>query len=518
MAGRRAAAALAGLTTLVVAAGCGSGSAPASHRRTTPATTLRLGVPGRALPAGFLGLSLEFQAVRAYTGTDPHAVNPVFAALVRGLSPGQRPVLRIGGDSTDVSWAPAPGVTPPRFAGYRYPLTPGWFATTAALAHELDARMILGLNIAAGDPALTAAEARVAAHAFGRGSIDAFELGNEPNLYGSIRLWKLADGRPVTARPRHYGPVGYRRDITAAIAALPAADPPWAFAGPALAASQEPDPTGRWSPEAIAGLLHGEPAMRLLTLHRYPLKNCYTSPPSPQYPTIAHLLSEYATSGLAAGVRRWVSLARAQGRTVRVDELNSAACRGKPGVSNTFASALWASDALFSLADVGVGGVNIHTLPDAAYRLFTFAHAHGHWVAHVEPEYYGLELFAQAAPVGARLVAVSGAPHTRSLSAWATRAPGGTERLVLIDKDPGHPRVLRIPVPDGTRGPVRIERLRAASVAATGGVSLGGRSFGARTETGRLPAPQTTVAPRADDGDVVVRLPGASAALVTFSR
>ena len=41
-------------------------------------------------------------------------------------------MLRIGGDSTDVSYVPAPGVRPPAYVSY--PLTPSWLATTAALA------------------------------------------------------------------------------------------------------------------------------------------------------------------------------------------------------------------------------------------------------------------------------------------------------------------------------------------------------------------------------------------------
>src|SRR6202044_842791 len=111
-----------------------------------------------------------------------------------------------------------------------------------------------------------------------------------------------------------------------------------------------------------------------LTVHRYPLKNCFVAPRSPQVATIGHLLSEYSTAGLARGVGVWIRIARSQGRTVRVDELNSVACRGKPGVSAPFASALWATDALFSLASAGVGGVNIHTLPRAAYEPFAVSH------------------------------------------------------------------------------------------------------------------------------------------------
>src|ERR1700729_3817860 len=68
----------------------------------------------RPIPRGFLGLSIEFQALPAYAGSDASAINPVFEHLVSNLSPGQAPQLRIGGDSTDVSYVPAKGGKAPR--------------------------------------------------------------------------------------------------------------------------------------------------------------------------------------------------------------------------------------------------------------------------------------------------------------------------------------------------------------------------------------------------------------------
>ena len=73
---------------------------------------------GQPIKPGFLGFSFEFQAVRTYTGSDPRRINPVLVQLIRNLTPGQAPVLRIGGDSTDLSYAPAPGLRPPA-AGLR---------------------------------------------------------------------------------------------------------------------------------------------------------------------------------------------------------------------------------------------------------------------------------------------------------------------------------------------------------------------------------------------------------------
>ena len=74
---------------------------------------------GTAIPSGFLGLSLEYPALRAYAGKDPHAINPVFEQLIRNLTPGQAPNLRIGGDTSDWTWWPVPGVRKPPGSGTR---------------------------------------------------------------------------------------------------------------------------------------------------------------------------------------------------------------------------------------------------------------------------------------------------------------------------------------------------------------------------------------------------------------
>ena len=60
----------------------------------------------RRIPGGYVGLSMEYNTVAAYEGPDREHVNPVLAQLIRNLAPGQTPILRIGGDSTDWTWWP----------------------------------------------------------------------------------------------------------------------------------------------------------------------------------------------------------------------------------------------------------------------------------------------------------------------------------------------------------------------------------------------------------------------------
>ena len=454
---------------------------------------------GRPVSAGFVGLSIEYPAVIGYAGSDPLAVNPVFEQLVRNLAPNQRPVLRVGGDSTDRTWWPASHLVRPRAA--EYSLSPRWMAITRALAQATGARLLLGVNLEADQPALAVAEGRALLTGIGARSVLALEIGNEPNWYATLPWYRNSAGRLIMGRSSSYDVRTFAGEFAAMRERLPRV----ALAGPAVG-------TLGWL-TSLRGLLAAEPTLRVVTVHRYPLNRCFTNPGSPNYPTVANMLSTFASRGLADGITRYVTIAHQRRDTFRIGEINSVACGGKAGVSDTFASALWALDALFAVARSGADGVNVHTFPGARYGLFTFHRTLTGWSAFVRPEYYGLMMFAQAAPPGSRLLAATstGSPKVR---AWATRAPDGTIRVVLINDDVRHSHVVCVRLPE--RAPtVTLERLTAPSARARTGVTLGGQSFGAQTQTGNLPSPRSGHWLTLGPGGYRITLPAASAALLT---
>jgi hypothetical protein len=461
------------------------------------AATVSLEPAGRPLPSGFLGLSTEYSALESYAGRDPNALDPVFIRLVRNLSPGQPPVLRIGGDSTDWTWWPVPGMARP--PGVSYTLDDAWLTVTRALGSALRARLILGLNLEADNAQLASSEENALVSGLDPVPIEAFELGNEPTLYPVFPWYRTPDGRQVTGRPRGYDFPAFLRDFSNIAAQLPARP----LAGPSFGGPG-------WLPY-LGRFLDAQPRVRLATVHRYPLQLCLTPQTSPRYPTIPHLLAPSASTGFAAQFAGAVAAAHARRRPLLIDELNSVSCEPDQSVSQSFAAALWVLDALFALDRVGVDGVAVHTFPRAGYQLFTVRHPAGGWTATVSPEYYGLLMFVAAAPRGARLLPVSAVPGLRL---WATLGRDHRVRVLVVNPGPVKDRAVSLAIA-GASGDGTVIRLEAPSLAARDGVTLAGKSFGKSTTSGVLAGPQQAAQVWPAAGRYVVVVPAGSAALLT---
>jgi hypothetical protein len=467
-----------------------STAAPTTGPAATPATTPNT----RPLPSGFLGLSMQYKAFEQYAGTNPKSVNPVFLNLIRQIAPDQSPVLRFGGDSTDWTWWPVPGMKKP--PGVTYTLTPQWLQIARAMNADLNSRLILGVNLEAASVKLAQTEANALVNGIGKQNIAGLEIGNEPELYSAFNWYRTADGVGVKGRSPSWTEAAFFKQFNQFASVMPAGVP---VAGPASGSASYLAELGSF--------LKGQPRVKLSTFHAYPLKHCTRA----KVVTMSQLLSPASSSGFAQAQAQYVNVSHKYGKLARLDEMNGITCGGYGGVSDAFGSALWVLDTLFELDKVGVDGVNIQTVPGGVQEIFgPVAGDGGSMVVH--PEFYGLMMFAQAAPAGSQLITIP-ATLPPSVKLWATRATDGTVHVVLINDNFTKPATVNVPL-SSPAGPGTLEALRAPHIGATSGVTLGGRSFGTATTTGLLPSSQLQQV-SASGGHYSVRVPPATAVMLT---
>jgi hypothetical protein len=493
---------------VAVAHSPGARAAAPAHVAPTDVVTIGPAATGRPVPPGFVGVSMEYNTVLAYESNAPNPTDTALAQLIRNLAPGQTPIIRIGGDSTDWSFWPIPGLDPP--PGLSNPLTPNWVASARELAQSAGARLILGINLEADNPALAATEASELVTGIGSSQIEALEIGNEPELYPFLPWYHTNTGRHVYGRPTTYDLADYGEEFEKFRKVLPRVT----LAGPSMSNS--------WLPQ-LGPFLDRTSGLGLVTFHAYGVdhkgdafrgRNCATTSSDPANPSVPALLAPIASAGTMTGVPPAIALVHSHHLDFRVDEMNAITCAGTPGVSDTFASALWAISTLFSMADDGVDGVNIHTWRGSAGRLFDFNLVGGQWVGTVGPDYYGLLFFSQAAPSGSRMLSAA-ETNGGQVQSWATVDPDYTIRVTLVNDSLTEARSVLVRPPDKATA-AQLEFLQAPSAYATSGVTLAGQTFGAQTTTGVLPGTAATSQLTIAGGAFSVQLPPASAALITI--
>lgn len=436
------------------------------------------------IPASFLGISVEYGNIPTFFSP---VQLPLTARLLNRLGRLQGPpVLRIGGNSEDRAVWNLRSVRPLP-PGDHINLSSATAAMLRAAAEATGGKLILGINFGRGTPAMAAPWIRCALANIGVGHIMAFEIGNEPDIYNHHGT-----------RPRSYTLENYLKQWHAFADAIdPMMPRRRMLAGPAFCASWRRD-----TPEFIR--LESS-RLAVVTMHEYPLGAPIKNRRSPKYPSIANLLTNSSADIYASLIRPSVATGRRYGIPVRFAEINSAYAGGKEGVSNTFAETLWSLDTMFEIASTGAAGVNFHTGPH--YGAFWSFHSGS---LQVLPLYYGMLMFAQAAPPGAELIPI--AFHSRAnVKLWMTLDRRNTARIVMINKDLHRNVTVRFSLPASSGG--RLERLTAASVTATTGIDIGGITFsrsGTGVASGRAQLP--FVHPRA--GVYSVTLPHCSAAML----
>ena len=388
------------------------------------------------IPADFIGLGYEISAI-AKPGL-LSAQNHAYVRLVRSL--GERGVIRVGGNTSDYSSFSADGkaVSAPKATVVNA-------ANLEELGTFLDAtgwKLIWGLNLGHGTEEDAVEEAQAVAAAVG-GKLLAFEIGNEPDLFGGH-----AAHRPESYSYDDYLPE-YRRFKASIRVHLPNAK----FAGPD--AATKTDWVTRFAADEGRDLT-------LLTHHYY--REC-ANPTSTldkllhTDPKLAPILEKLKTATMSSQV------------PYRICETNSFCGGGKPGVSDTFGSALWVLDFLFTLASHGAAGVNIETDVNQLGSISSYSpigdDERGAYSQ--KPSYYGMLAFAKASQ--GQVVGLDYEAAGVNLTAYAVL--GGDKRLTLtlINKDASVNAAATIHMPDKIRS-VRVSRLQGPSLESMDGVVL----------------------------------------------
>ncbi|NBN94397.1 MAG: hypothetical protein EBV31_02015 [Verrucomicrobia bacterium] len=192
---------------------------------------IEVGKPGLSIPADFLGISYEKNAL-----VEPHFKpgNAVLINLHRNLGAG---TLRLGGNKVELTrWQAEAPASLDKSTG----LAAIGHSTLDDLYGFLKAtewKCLHGLNLAGNLPESSADEAAYALK-IGASSVLAFEVGNEPNLYPNHDLRKKGYDCPT-----------YLPEAAAAIKVIRARNPGIILAGPATARR-----TDHWFEDAVAGL------------------------------------------------------------------------------------------------------------------------------------------------------------------------------------------------------------------------------------------------------------------------
>ncbi|MGH9654190.1 MAG: glycosyl hydrolase family 79 C-terminal domain-containing protein, partial [Bryobacteraceae bacterium] len=194
---------------------------------------------------------------------------------------------------------------------------------------------------------------------------------------------------------------------------------------------------------------------------------------------------------------------RESGKPYRMAETNSCYKGGKPGVSDTFASALWGGDYMLQLEQAGFAGINFHGGGEGSYTPIAASEKIG---LSARPIYYGMLLAGQFA--GTKIVKSTLDAQGVNATAYAAHAGSGL-RVANFNKD--EQRGMRIQIRSGEHG--RLWRLSAPNVHSKTGVTLAGAAV--KSDGSWSPVHEEHAA--SHHGAVAIHVPASSAVLAFFA-
>jgi hypothetical protein len=396
---------------------------------TLQVSTVSLG----AIPPRFMGLSYEKLAM-SYSYF--HASNHHLIALFRRLGAG---VLRIGGGSVDqVLWTPGETGTHAQVCAANITALAGFLQATGWLC-------LYGVNLATSTPAMAAEEAAYVTVALGSNLLG-IEIGNEPDEYGVAGNFFAGNWTFPDFLDRWNS---FRTAIVDVVPDVP-------ITGPAAGGGNH---ISTWTLPFGQSLTASK--LTLLTQHYYRASG--GDPAS----TAAFLISP--DSQLTGDLTTLDAGALQLGIPYRLSECNSFFNGGAPGVSDSYASALWVIDFLFDAALGGAAGVNLHGGGDGPGYTPIADDSGG--VIETRPEYYGLLLFSMMGP--GVLLETQLSVGNVDATAYAVRSASGGLNVMIVNKD----LLQNLTITLETNQPIQtatLQTMTGADLAATTGVMIQG--------------------------------------------
>lgn len=434
--------------------------------------SIHLGKSVGHIPANFTGLGYEISSVAVPGLLSP--ANSGYIRLVRTLSP--HGVIRVGGNTSDYSSFHPSGklISAPKSTV----INSESLQQLSGFLNATNWKLIWGLNLGGGTKQDAVQEAQAVAAVVGD-KLLAFEIGNEPDLY-------VHEGH----RPAGYSYNQYLKEYRRYKAAIRAKLPSAPFAGPDVARETE------WAVRFAQDEGHD---LKLLTHHYYRggARNPHSSIDEllAQDPHLPQMLNTMRAASSRAGI------------PYRIVETNSFSGGGKPGVSDTFSSALWALDYMLTLASHGAVGLNMETGINQLDFISPYSpimdDQHGQYSA--APEYYGMLAFAQFS--GSDLLATNYDASGMNVTVYAAQRDDRT-LVAIVNKDHRAARAKLAVANQFHRATV--VRLNGPSRESKSGITLGGSTV---DDSGQWRGSREALS---SHHGYSLHVPGASAAIVTL--
>jgi hypothetical protein len=426
--------------------------------------------PGYTIPETFEGLSYETRMLVDSPGF-LNENNKVLIQLIKDLGPG---ILRIGGNSSDLTkWTGSRRTTE----------TPANTLTTSeidrlsAFDKAIGWPVLFGLNLGSGTAATAANEAAYV-HKSLLNNLYALQSGNEPDVFNL---------RPGSSK---YSYEDYQEEWGDYLSAIRKEVPGAPFAGPDVTPFNN-----KWV-KSFAG--EESKNIKLIDGHYY-----VTGPASVSSISYKDILTQNIK--LEAYLGTLHTEASKYHLPFRISECNNVFGGGKRGVSDVFASALWALDFMWEVAVYKGQGVNFH----GGGRSFVYSPLtieNGLFIA--RPEYYAMLAFKYGA-VGQTIIPVTVSRPEFNFSAHACVNADSTYSITLVNKEVESSFAFTIQL-NKTATTVKVARLFAP------GIDSSTASFaGSTVNADGTFEPNITEQYNLNQKSLVVNVPPGSAAVVT---